>query len=121
MSAHTVLIIEDDPDVRGALAAVLDSQGYQVAEAEHGKHALEMLRADPARFCFIVLDLFMPEMDGWTFRAQQSDDPRLAHIPVLVVSADSSAARRACSKGVVGTMTKPIDFDGLLMHVREHC
>ncbi len=121
MRSHSVLVIEDDSDVRGALAAVLDSYGYDVVEAEHGEHALGILRADPGRFCFIILDLFMPEMDGWTFRAAQCADPRLADIPVLIVTADPSAGQRARSKGVVGAMTKPIDFDGLLTHVREHC
>jgi CheY-like chemotaxis protein len=121
LNAHSVLVIEDDADVRGAVAELLQIHGYQAVEADHGRAALQILDADPERFCFIVLDLFMPEMDGWTFRARQLSDPRLAKIPVLVMSADPSAARRAASTGVVGALSKPIDFDRLLHTVREHC
>ena len=121
MTAHTVLVVEDDADVRGSLAAVLESQGYDVVEAEHGREALEILSGDPLRFCLIVLDLFMPVMDGWAFRAEQMKDPRLATISVVLVSADSMAVKRAASHGVIAAMTKPVDFDRLLQTVRTHC
>ena len=121
MTAHCVLVVDDDVDLRGALAAVLESHGYGVVEANHGREALDVLTRDPDRFCLIVLDLFMPEMDGWTFLAEQGKDSRLVDKPVLVVTADPIAARRAAARGVVAAMTKPVDFGRLLCAVRQHC
>lgn len=121
MMHHSVLVVEDDADVRGAVATVLEMRGYDVVEAQDGREALEALRAEPARFCLVVLDLFMPEMDGWTFRAEQMKDPHLATIPVLVVTADALAARRAVSTGVIATMTKPVDLDRLIGTVERYC
>jgi CheY-like chemotaxis protein len=119
-SPRSVLIVEDDDDVRGALAAILEAHGYSVVEAEHGRVALDLLRGSTA-FGLILLDLFMPEMNGWAFRAEQMKDPRLAAIPVLVISADSAACRRAISPGVIGAMTKPVEFERLLDIVGQHC
>src|SRR5213596_3305159 len=55
--AKSILIVEDDADVRGALTAVLESEGYSVVEAAHGQEALQHLRANAAGFCMILLDL----------------------------------------------------------------
>jgi CheY-like chemotaxis protein len=116
----SILIVEDDPDVRGALAAVLESEGYRVLEAGDGRQALRRLR-DSTSICLILLDLFMPEMNGWEFRAEQMKDPELAAIPVLVISADSAAAKRAITPGVVAAMTKPVEFPSLLEVIGQHC
>ena len=116
----SVLIVEDDPDVRESLAAILAAEGYQVLEAENGAVALDQLRRD-VPVCLILLDLFMPTMNGWTFRDEQLRDPNLAPIPVVVISADAAAARRASSLGVVSALTKPLDFDRLLQVVGEYC
>jgi len=121
VTVRHILIVEDDPDVRGAVAAILEAAGYHVLEAEHGREALHHLRAGAADVCLILLDLFMPEMNGWAFRDEQLRDPQLAQIPVLVLSADPHAAKRAVSPGVVGTMTKPIEFDRLLQVIAQHC
>jgi CheY-like chemotaxis protein len=118
--AHRILVVEDDADVRGALAVVLESQGYDVVEAGDGHEALHRLRSG-ASVCLILLDIFMPGMDGWTFRTEQMKDPALAGIPVLVITADSSAARTALAGGAISAMTKPIEFDRLLRLVEQHC
>ena len=116
----SVLIIEDDEDVRGALAAVLEEEGYRVLEARHGEEALRTLRG-PDPVCLILLDLFMPTMNGWAFRDEQRRDPRLSAIPVIVLSADGAAVKSAESMGVVGYMVKPVDFDRLLKLVALYC
>jgi CheY-like chemotaxis protein len=121
LAGDTVLVIEDDPDIRGAIVALLESRGYATLEAEHGRAGLERLSVRPTRICLILLDLFMPEMNGWAFRAAQGKDPDLAAIPVIVVSADAEAARRAVTPGVVAALTKPVDFDRLLHLVGQHC
>ncbi|TMB57124.1 MAG: response regulator [Deltaproteobacteria bacterium] len=115
-----VLIVEDDEDVRSALAALLEGEGYSVVEAAHGAEALTQLRSRD-EICLIVLDLWMPVMDGWQFRAVQRNDPSLAGVPVVVITADTAAHKRARDFGEAGWMTKPIDFDRLLELVNAHC
>jgi len=124
MSEHArkrVLIVEDEDDVRESLAVVLEFEGYPVLEAAHGGEALERLRSGDGDVGLILLDLFMPTMNGWAFRDEQLRDPTLARIPVVVITADPSAARRARSLGVLDAMTKPFDFDRLLALVGRHC
>src|SRR6059036_452018 len=90
-----VLVVEDNAEVRRALVALLEGEGHRVAEAVDGVSALRLLRAGEVRPCLIVLDLMMPRMSGWDFRAEQSSDRRLASIPVVVVSADPLAPQAA--------------------------
>jgi CheY-like chemotaxis protein len=84
----SILVVEDDADLRNTLAVVLEEEGFHVATAGNGKAAMEVLRrgfhAD-----LILLDLMMPEMNGWEFRALQraESDPAIASVPVVVVSA----------------------------------
>ncbi len=115
-----MLLVEDDGDVREALAAVLEHEGYPVLEAQHGREALEKLRATDD-VCLILLDLFMPTMNGWAFREAQMKDPAIADIPVVVVSAGADLARHVADMGVVASVPKPIDFDRLLDLVGRYC
>jgi CheY-like chemotaxis protein len=117
----SVMIIEDDVEARESLAAVLTSEGYSVIVAEHGRAALDVLRKAPSAVCMILLDLFMPVMNGWAFRDEQIHDPAIADIPVVVITADTAAAQRVGKLGVVGAMTKPVDFDRLLAMVNAYC
>ncbi len=115
-----ILVVEDDDDIREALTAYLEAAGYTVIEAKDGGEALRMLRST-TRVCLVVLDLFMPVMNGWEFRAEQLGDPAIAHVPVLIVSADRSAPQRAADLGAVDCMVKPIDFVRLLDTVAALC
>src|SRR6266481_1200785 len=99
---------------------ILRHEGYPVLEAMHGLDALEKLHSSSG-ICLILLDLYMPAMNGWDFRQKQVADPAIADIPVVVMSADPEAARQAASLGVVASMTKPIDFDRLLNVVGRYC
>jgi CheY-like chemotaxis protein len=117
---RSILIVEDDRDVRGAMAALLEGEGYKVIEADDGERALHHLRSSTP-FCLILLDLFMPVMNGWKFRDEQLRDPQIADIPVIVVSADTAAPRKAADLGAVDALVKPIDFDRLLDLVAAHC
>jgi CheY-like chemotaxis protein len=113
---RTVLIVEDDPDALEALGDLLDSHGYAVASASNGAEALELLGRSPLPG-LIVLDLLMPTMDGWEFRRRQKNDPRIAHIPVVVVSA-SSAAKPIDADSI---LRKPVDINRLLDTIARHC
>ena len=112
----TVLIVEDDPDALEALGDLLDSHGYAVSSARNGAEALELLGRS-ALPNLIVLDLLMPTMDGWEFRRRQKNDPRIAHIPVVVVSA-SSAAKPIDADSI---LRKPVNIDRLLETIARHC
>jgi CheY-like chemotaxis protein len=116
-----ILVVEDDADVREALAAILESSGYRVLEAGDGRQALERLRVAVPDVGLILLDLFMPTMNGWEFRAEQLRDPRLAAVPVVIITADATAAQRTANLGVTEFLTKPVDFDRLLDLVGRHC
>ena len=115
-----VLVVDDNIEVRQAFASLLEGEGYCVAEADDGVAALRLLREGAIHPCLIVLDLMMPRMTGWDFRAEQSRDARLAHIPVLVVSADPLASQ-ATHLGAAAVLNKPADLDRLLELVARHC
>ena len=113
-----VLLVEDDFDLRDALIPVLEYDGHNVVGAANGREALERLRTGPEP-SVILLDLMMPEMDGPAFRAEQLRDPRLASIPVVVVSADSYAEQKAAAMGASACLRKPVDIDDLLEVIRR--
>src|SRR5450432_1690097 len=106
-----VLVVEDEELLRAALERILAARGYDVAVAGDGHEALRCLDAE-ALPDLIVFDLRMPVMNGWEFRAIQKDDPRLGLIPVLVISADTSAQALAISAH--GFLTKPFGAEEIL-------
>lgn len=115
-----ILIVEDDPDVRASLVEVLEDEGYRVETAGDGAEALNYLRganADLPRL--ILLDMMMPRMDGFQFRAEQSSDMVLSRIPVAVVTADDQAGRKASALGVNGYLRKPVQLLDLLALVEK--
>jgi CheY-like chemotaxis protein len=114
-----VLIVEDDLDARESLCALLETEGYEVRAAGHGEEALRMLRAAGA--CVVVLDIFMPVMNGFEFLKEKARDPALAPLPVVAVSADATAARQAAREGAHAALTKPVDHDRLLQLIRRFC
>src|SRR5688572_4438790 len=89
-----VLLVEDDHDLGATIADALQDAGFDVLRASNGRAALEKLRdgADPD---VILLDLMMPEMNGWQFRSAQKLEPRWGSTPVIVMSANDSAHARA--------------------------
>ena len=111
-----VLVIDDDRDLLQVLSAMLQACGYDVTAVPNGAKALEHLaQSDPPDL--IVLDMMMPVMDGWQFRIEQRRDPRLAAIPVLVLSADSTP--KAVAVDADGFLQKPFDTPVLLRTVSE--
>jgi CheY-like chemotaxis protein len=114
----SILLVEDDFDLRDALIPILEHEGHHVVGAANGREALDQLRAG-AKPSLILLDLMMPIMNGAEFRAEQLRDPALASIPVVVVSADPAARRKAEVMGAVGCLEKPMDIDALLAQVRR--
>lgn len=114
--ACQILLVEDDSDVRAALADFLESEGFEVVTAANGLEALELLGSG-VQPRVILLDLAMPVMDGREFRQRQKADPRIASIPVVAFS----AGRDVASLDTQEVMPKPVDAEHLLEVVRKYC
>jgi len=104
-----VLIVEDDSDIRAVLAEALELEGYEVSLAADGAQALRIARERAPDL--ILLDLMMPVMDGWSFRAAQLADCELADIPLVVVSA--VGADRLAGFDADGILCKPFRLQDL--------
>ena len=113
-----VLIVEDDPHLREMLELLLEFNGYTTESATNGREALEcVLKRRP---CLVLLDLMMPEMTGWEFRKRQRNNPHIASVPVICVTAVHDQA--AASKELQALcLPKPVDFDALLAAVSTNC
>jgi CheY-like chemotaxis protein len=111
-SKARVLVVDDDPGIREVVSMALQDEGYEVRAAENGKVALDILQRCPP--AVILLDLMMPVMDGWTFRAKQLATDGASHIPVVVLSAGAGLQRQAATLGPAVVMEKPFDLDSLL-------
>jgi CheY-like chemotaxis protein len=116
--AFTILLVEDDIDVREALAETLREEGYSVDCANDGVDAMAYLRrgGQPG---LILLDLMMPRMSGSEFRIQQRRDPLLARFPVVLLSADGRMREKAVALETAGAIRKPIDLDELLRVIEQ--
>lgn len=115
-----ILVVEDEADLRALMVGLLEGDGYEAVGASNGEEALALLRAGTVRPCLILLDLMMPRMDGWAFRAAQRRDPALAPIPVVVVTGYGSQLETR-PLGAVATVAKPFNLDALLEIVATHC
>jgi CheY-like chemotaxis protein len=116
-----ILIVDDDPAARAALAGLLRRAGYETAEAADGRQALAWLRASTAA-ALVVLDLRGLVIDGWQFLAARHREPELSAIPVVVVSAAGSGLRPvALALGADDFLEKPIDPTALLAAVGRFC
>ncbi len=119
-SMKRILVVEDDAATRDAVAFVLEDEGYSVTGVANGQEALHHLRrTSPPHL--ILLDLMMPIMNGWEFRKEQTEDPELKSIPVLVISADRAVPQKAAALGAIDYLLKPIDLDQLLEAVQRYC
>lgn len=117
----SILIVEDDRAIAESLKELLETEGYRVHCATNGKKALELLRAGGKYPNLIVLDLMMPQMDGYQFRAEQEMDPLLAHIPVVLMTADGQIEAKTYKIGAKAYLNKPLDIDQVLAAVRKNC
>jgi CheY-like chemotaxis protein len=119
--APKVLVVDDDPGVRDALAELLASEGYAVAVAENGRVAVDLLQAG-LRPCAVILDLMMPVMDGWDFRATQIQSPELKEVPVVLITAAGFSKESVRTQfGDLPFFAKPPNPDALLATVKRVC
>ena len=126
----TVLVIDDDDDVREGLQSLLEAEGHATEGASNGREALSLLRKNSEPPRLILLDLMMPVMSGWEVLVELDVDPRLREIPVAIMSAHPSARSPAPDGGdyagepeSLGSMSrmllpKPLDLTRLLAIAR---
>ena len=114
-----VMVVEDDRDLREMIRHALELQGHQVVEAADGREALDKLRQGTIPG-LILLDLMMPGMDGWSFRAAQTSDPALATVPVVLISAHGQLDQHAAALQADGFFRKPVNISSLLNTVDRY-
>ncbi len=107
-----VLVVDDDPAIRGLVAEALREEGYSVDLAAHGREALEAMRA--RRPATVILDLMMPVMDGFSFIEQCHKERLCVDVPIVVISAVQDAMRRIHEVPVHACVAKPFDLDDLV-------
>jgi len=114
-AGRTILLVEDDPDVRDSLQDILEDEGFDVVPASNGKQAIEYLTASGSPGAdLVILDLLMPMVSGWEVLQRISAEPRLAAVPVIVLSA-MATPRPARAQGFV---RKPFSVDAFVGEVR---
>jgi PAS domain S-box-containing protein len=115
--ATTVLLVDDDPQIHALLGTMLTREGYRVEHAHSGIEAME--RASALRPAVILLDVMMPQVDGWTVLGMLKNNPTLADIPVVIISLLDERPL-GLSLGAAEFLTKPIDRSRLVTTVRAY-
>jgi CheY-like chemotaxis protein len=115
----TVLVVDDDRDLREALCSALDESGFSAVGCGDGRQALDYLQGGAPRPGLILLDWMMPVMSGGEFRQEQVKDPELAKIPVIVISAHIKADLTGVSDGVKSFLRKPFPLAELISRVES--
>jgi CheY-like chemotaxis protein len=115
-----ILLVDDDSPSVEALRELLEYEGYQVVCAPNGLEALQTLRQSEG-YCLILLDLMMPVLDGYGFRREQLKDPKLASIPIIVITAGGRVAEQTRELGSDVYFRKPLSPPELLSAIRRYC
>jgi CheY-like chemotaxis protein len=112
-SRATILIIEDEDDIRTFASRVLELEGYRVLQASDGDEGLRLARE--SRVALVLLDLKLPGRDGWVVLSQMKSDPELSSIPVVVFTASAAAQQRsqALAGGAADYLVKPLSATSL--------
>jgi adenylate cyclase len=103
---NRVLVIDDDPTVRDLMRRYLSCEGFDVITADGGQEGLDFARK--MRPSVITLDVFMPDLDGWSVLEVIKHDPELSHIPVIMMTI-SDEKQKGFTLGASGYLTKPVD------------
>lgn len=112
----TILVVEDEMESRETLREILELEGYKVRTAVNGREALDTLTAIGDEICIVLLDLFMPVMDGWQVIDELKATGRLASTQIVVIT---SAAHRAPAG--IPVFQKPLDLEKVMNKVNTLC
>jgi CheY-like chemotaxis protein len=119
---HSALVVDDDDTAREALVECLRYAEFDVRNAATGNQALrELFVEDGWRPCALVVDLVMPDVDGWTLIERVRREPHLATLPIIVLSGDVHRADEANRRGVDAFVAKPAAPVELIETVARHC
>jgi CheY-like chemotaxis protein len=110
------MVVDDDDDLRATLAEALDIEGYRVISASNGQQALDLLRGG-LKPALVLLDLWMPEMDGWQVRHAMQSDPELEGIPIVIMTA--AQGQDPASLQVSSVLQKPVGLTQLIETVER--
>ena len=119
MADVQVLVIEDSKELRDLLVEALDLAGYRVASVGNGQEGIDYLLQNP-RPNLIFLDLMMPVMNGFQFKAQLDTLPELADIPIVITSADGHVDTKLHQIGAKYYLKKPLSIDDLILAVEKY-
>ena len=111
MNHSTILIVDDDPNIRELISVNLIAAGYSVTIAADGKEAIEKISADIPEL--IILDIMMPELDGWELCKWVRDDPLLQNVKILMLTAKGSSRDKLIGREIFRAddyMTKPFEI-----------
>jgi CheY-like chemotaxis protein len=118
MALTTVLVVDDDAEIRQALLELLEDEEYGVILAANGKEALDLVAAG-LKPDVILLDVMMPVMDGWHFLSARLKHPELIEVPIIIISAGQEAEREARKVGVFEVAKKPLHVDDLIRRIED--
>ncbi|MEM8535451.1 MAG: response regulator [Chloroflexota bacterium] len=118
MALRTILVVDDDPDIRDLIAMTLSDEGYNVVSCSDGRTALSLASSNPPSL--ILLDLMMPTMSGWQIIKNLKATARSADIPVVLVSASRDLSYTAEELGASACLPKPFALDDLINMVMKH-
>ncbi len=114
---YRILIVDDRIDNLLLMQTLLEAEGYSIDTADSGALALTKVRASPPHL--ILLDLRMPDIDGFEVTRRLRQNNQFSSIPILIVTADYDVSEAGLQVGINGFIHKPIDFDKLLKKVEE--
>ncbi len=121
MEPPSILVVDDDDDIREVMADLITDLGYRVSTARNGLEALQLLRAATVKPCLVLLDLMMPVMNGFEFIAERARDPSLAAVPVVILSAHGNLSQEQRDALGERVLPKPVPMDALLELIKRHC
>jgi CheY-like chemotaxis protein len=116
-----ILLVEDDEDIRETLRELLEGEGYEVLFAENGQIGLDKLSQTIILPNLILLDLMMPIKDGFQFCAEKDANPKIAHLPVIVMSADGHIRENKQRVNARAYLKKPLDIYEIIEIVEKFC
>jgi DNA-binding response OmpR family regulator len=118
MQTSRILIVDDDANIRTLLSVNLAASGYTIETAVDGKDAIEKISREPP--WLIILDVMMPEVDGWEVCKYVKDDPDLENVKILMLTARDTERDKLIGRKVLKAdeyLTKPFDIDVLLSKI----
>jgi len=120
-TSPSVLVVDDEADIRRWMRLALTDEGFQVTEAADGEQALALVAATPPNL--ILLDLVMPKMDGWTVIRKLKEDAKTAEIPIIVLTASALDPQHAkvqvLGMGAQQLLTKPVSLETLVGEIKK--